>query len=162
MVLERGVSRQCFTRRLTVGGPSSPRGPDGLPNGNQTGKKKPRQQGDTVRAMGRVVSGGSVRGLPRWAYNPIVLLRFASVNTYGKYIFFLLNYMFLLTELTNGIHNEPVPGPKWQGKSTFIVQVNQSSETTGPHVHPLFPFMRVKRYDNYFFRTYLAHMRGNP
>jgi len=63
-----------------------------------------------------------------------------------------------LTKFIFSTHNGSVPGPKWQGKSTFIVHVNQSSETKGPHVHLLIiffvniygnPVNVVKNIDNY-------------
>jgi len=67
--------------------------------------------------------------------------RYPSIGT--ENIFFFHKISIYLTKFIFVTHNGVVPGPKWQGKSTFIVHVNQSSETRGPHVH-LFPFYSPK------------------
>jgi hypothetical protein len=63
--------------------------------GSQRGDKKtPDSRGYCRGFRWQVVSGGNgeeYMGLPRWAYNPIVLLRFQSVNSSVKYIFLLTN-----------------------------------------------------------------------
>ena len=69
--------------------------PAGLPLGEPTRepKKTPDSRGYCRGFRWQAVSGGNgeeYMGLPRRAYNPIVLPGEAFVNRYGKYIFFLL------------------------------------------------------------------------
>jgi hypothetical protein len=91
--------------------------------------------------MGQGVSGGSVGVYPGGLTIPLYSPDFhPSIAT--EIIFFLRKISEYLTKFIFSTHNGFVPGPKWQGKSTFIVHVNQSSETTGPHVH-LFSFLRT-------------------
>ena len=121
-------------RQLTFGGP------DGLPSANPGRKKTPTAE-DTVR----VVEEGGKSGINRWVlyrFTPAGLQSHCTVQIrfrqdFTEIYFFPRKITFMLTKLLTTYHNGVVPGPKWQGKSTFIVHVNQSSETIGPHVHPI-------------------------
>ena len=99
---------ECFTCRLPDGGSQLPVGePAGYPLGYQyrETKKSPDSRG-YCQGVWRVASVGYCIGLPRRAYNPIVLSRFASVKTYGKYIFFLL-FSSTLAKSIDKILNRP-------------------------------------------------------
>ena len=128
--------------RLTNGGNGMPAG---LPLGEPTRgtKKTPDSRGYCRGFRWQVVSWGYLWVI--YGFTPAGLQSHCTVQIrirqyLRKIYFFSLKYMLMLTKLLTTYHNGGVPGPKWQGKSTFIVHVNQSSETTGPHVH-LFPFL---------------------
>jgi len=124
---------ECFTRRLTIGRPTA------CPMVSRRAKRSPDSRGycQGYGAGGR--SGVCSVYTPAEPTIPLYR-RYRHPSIATENIFFFHKISRYLTKFIFSTHNGFVPGPKWQGKSTFIVHVNQSSETTGPHVH-LFPFL---------------------